>query len=70
MAVIWSTNCPTRISSREKMTEEVFFMTIFTKVIWPAGYGYKLRYRTRLILDSAARFTNQDYFLVNVGLVL
>ena len=45
-------------------------MTIFTKVIWPAGYGYKLRYRTRLILDSVVRFTDQEYFLVNVGLAL
>ena len=50
-------------------------MTIFTKVIWPAGYGYnlthfQLRYRARLILDSVARFTAQEYFFVNEGLVL
>ena len=29
MAVSWSTNCPIRISSREKITEEVIYMTIF-----------------------------------------
>ena len=31
---------------------------------------FKLRYRTRLVLDSVARFTDQEYFLVNEGLVL
>ena len=49
-------------------------MTIFMKVIWPAGYGtnlthFQLRYRTRLILDSVARFTDQEYFHLNEGLV-
>ena len=75
MAVSWSTNCPTRISNREKMTEEVFS--------WPSSwkwYGrpvmvtnlthFQLRYRTRLILDSVARFTDHEYFHVNEGLVL
>ena len=50
-------------------------MTIFTKVIWPAGHGYKFdtvpaALRTRLNLDRVARFTDQGYFLVNEGLVL
>ena len=49
-------------------------MTIFMKVIWPAGYGYKFDILptalwTRLILDSVARFTDQEYFHVNEGLV-
>ena len=60
MTVSWSTNCPTRISSREKMTEEVFS--------WPSSrkwYGrpvmvtnlthFHLRYRTRLILELVSQ---------------
>ena len=46
-----------------------------TEEVLQVGYGYifdtlPTGLPARLILDSVSRFTNQEYFLVNEGLVL